>query len=382
MFDKAIAVASRPAEGKEKFHALDALRGVAAVSIVTMHFKDFFQPYFAAHAYLAVDLFFVISGVVIESAYAGPFARGMSALEFVKIRLIRFYPLYSVAILLASSNAVASYFGNNKSGFHDLQSVATSAVLSLAFIPSPNAASSGAMFPLNAAIWSLLFELVVNFGYALLWKRFQKMEMLFATILASGAIVALASLYFGSVDYGPGGSTADFIVGFARATFGFFCGVAIFRLNRNSRAASTGLPSSVDLFGFLAATGFVALILFLKSPASSIDAIVVLFAFPAIVRASMLIELRGPWRSLSSVLGDASYAVYVLHLPVLGLAAAISVRFGNIIVAKAPYSGCVVIVVLIAACWLLDKIYDAPARRWLRERAMSCLDGAFPSRRF
>ncbi|MBG0807851.1 acyltransferase [Methylosinus sp. H3A] len=379
MFDKALGVTSGVAEGKEKFHALDALRGVAAVSIVTMHFKDFFQPYFAAHGYLAVDLFFVISGAVIESAYAGPFVRGLSAFKFVKIRLIRFYPLYIVAILLAASGAVASYFGNNKSGFHDLQSVATSAVLSLAFIPSPNAATSGSLFPLNAAIWSLLFELVVNFGYALLWERLQRMEILFAVILASGAILALASLYFGSVDYGPHGSTADFIVGFARATFGFFCGVAIFRLNRDTHAASTDLPSSANQFGFLAVTGFVALILFLESPVSligAIDAIMVLFAFPAIVWASMRVDLRGPWRKLSLVLGEASYAVYVLHLPVLGLAAAISVRFGNIIVAKAPYSGCVVIVVLIAACWLLDKIYDAPVRRWLRDSGANSASGA------
>ncbi|WP_210252738.1 hypothetical protein, partial [Methylosinus sporium] len=42
---------------------------------------------------------------------------------------------------------------------------------------------------------------------------------------------------------------------------------------------------------------------------------------------------------------------------------------------RAPYSGCVVIVVLIAACWLLDKIYDA-VRRWLRDSGANSASGA------
>jgi peptidoglycan/LPS O-acetylase OafA/YrhL len=372
MLDRASRVdASSLVDDKRIFHTLDALRGIAAVAVVTLHYKDFFRPFAATHAYLAVDFFFVMSGVVIENAYAASFARGMSAVEFTKVRLIRLYPLYLVAIAIASISAIGSYFGNNKSGFVDLHSLATSAVLSLFFVPSPSAATGGYIFPLNPAVWSLLFELAVNILYALLWSRFRKARTLLATIAATGAIVALAALYFGGIDFGPGGTMADVVIGFSRATFGFLCGVALFRLSEDYLAAPESPPAALDLFGLLSVIGALAPLLFRKAPGAwngALDATAILLVFPAIVWCAMRINLRGPLRWLASILGESSYAVYVLHLPALSVAAAISARCGNPLVAGAPYSGFVVILVLIAACWLLEILYDAPARRWLRER--------------
>jgi peptidoglycan/LPS O-acetylase OafA/YrhL len=133
-----------------------------------------------------------------------------------------------------------------------------------------------------------------------------------------------------------------------------------------------------DLLAFLAANGSVALVLFLAAPGAStglMDAIVVLFLFPAIVWASTGVELRGLASRISSALGAASYAIYVLHLPALGLVAAVSSRRGDLIVAHAPYSGLLVLALLAAACWLLDRFYDLPVRKWLRDRL------ARPSRR-
>lgn len=355
---------------KRIFHTLDALRGIAAIAVVTLHYKDFFRPFAATHAYLAVDLFFIMSGVVIENAYAPSFARGMSVLEFAKIRLIRLYPLYIVALAIATLGAVGSFFGNNKFGFADLQSLATSALASLVFAPSPGAASGGYIFPLDPAFWSLLFELAVNILYALLWSRLRSTRTLILVMAASGAIVAMAGPYFGGIDFGPGRTDADVIIGFARATFGFLCGVALFRASADLRAAPERAPTAVDLVGLLAVIGCVTPLLFQKAGAWNgiVDAAAALLVFPAIVWCAMRIELHGPLRGLSSILGESSYAVYVLHLPVLAVVAAVSARLGDPLVAGAPFSGVAVILALIAACRGLDKIYDAPARRWLRRR--------------
>jgi peptidoglycan/LPS O-acetylase OafA/YrhL len=355
---------------KRIFHTLDALRGIAAIAVVTLHYKDFFRPFAATHAYLAVDLFFIMSGVVIENAYAPSFARGMSVLEFTKIRLIRLYPLYIVALAIATLGAVGSFFGNNKFGFADLQSLATSALASLVFAPSPGAASGGYLFPLDPAFWSLLFELAVNILYALLWSRLRSTRTLILVMAASGAIVAMAGPYFGGIDFGPGRTDADVIIGFARATFGFLCGVALFRASADLRAAPERAPTAVDLVGLLAVIGCVTPLLFQKAGAWNgiVDAAAALLVFPAIVWCAMRIELHGPLRGLSSILGESSYAVYVLHLPVLAVVAAVSARLGDPLVAGAPFSGVAVILALIAACRGLDKIYDAPARRWLRRR--------------
>jgi peptidoglycan/LPS O-acetylase OafA/YrhL len=32
---------------------------------------------------------------------------------------------------------------------------------------------------------------------------------------------------------------------------------------------------------------------------------------------------------------------------------------------QAPYSGMVILAVLLAACWLIDRYFDMPIRRWL-----------------
>ena len=57
---------------KQHYEILDGLRGIAAVAVVIFHFMEIAVPdyehSFIAHAYLAVDFFFCLSGFVI--AYA------------------------------------------------------------------------------------------------------------------------------------------------------------------------------------------------------------------------------------------------------------------------------------------------------------------------
>jgi peptidoglycan/LPS O-acetylase OafA/YrhL len=55
------------------FHWLDALRGLAAIGVVMFHGKDLFAPIRIPAGYLAVDLFFMMSGSVISRAYDGGF---------------------------------------------------------------------------------------------------------------------------------------------------------------------------------------------------------------------------------------------------------------------------------------------------------------------
>jgi len=58
---------------RQHFEILDGLRGVAAIAVVIFHFMEITIPdpknNFIAHAYLAVDFFFCLSGFVIAYAY-------------------------------------------------------------------------------------------------------------------------------------------------------------------------------------------------------------------------------------------------------------------------------------------------------------------------
>jgi peptidoglycan/LPS O-acetylase OafA/YrhL len=87
---------------------LDGLRGVAAVCIVVLHCYRYFGDMMWSSAALAVDLFFVLSGFVLSSAYDGRFAGGMSWRGFIKARCVRLYPLYLLGFLLGTSAEILS----------------------------------------------------------------------------------------------------------------------------------------------------------------------------------------------------------------------------------------------------------------------------------
>lgn len=67
------------------FMVLDGLRGVAALAVVCLHTSEEigFGP-LPAHGYLAVDFFFMLSGVVMASAYGEKLCDGR--MGFLAIR--------------------------------------------------------------------------------------------------------------------------------------------------------------------------------------------------------------------------------------------------------------------------------------------------------
>jgi peptidoglycan/LPS O-acetylase OafA/YrhL len=84
-------------------HALTSIRGIAAWWVVMYHFREAMPAFtpevvraVTAHGYLAVDLFFQLSGFVIALNYAGRFRHLDLAniKEFLWRRLARIYPLH------------------------------------------------------------------------------------------------------------------------------------------------------------------------------------------------------------------------------------------------------------------------------------------------
>lgn len=89
--------------------SLTGLRGFAALYVVAFHFfigQQFTNPLttLLAHGYLAVDIFFVLSGFVMTLTYAHIFQDGYSLrsnLQFLAKRIARVYPLYLVGSICA-----------------------------------------------------------------------------------------------------------------------------------------------------------------------------------------------------------------------------------------------------------------------------------------
>ncbi|MGZ9811071.1 acyltransferase family protein [Pseudoroseicyclus sp. H15] len=91
---------------KSEITSWTAIRGLAALQVVILHFSFHFTP--AIHSnlimngHLAVDTFFILSGAVLYYVYAAAFAEGrFSYRDFMIRRLARIYPVHIVTMIAA-----------------------------------------------------------------------------------------------------------------------------------------------------------------------------------------------------------------------------------------------------------------------------------------
>ena len=341
------------------FHTLDALRGVAAVGVVVFHLQQAFTPIAAPGGYLAVDLFFMMSGVVLSHAYEGRFKAGMGALDFMRARLIRLYPLYLLGTVFGILVALASLLGRNSQTW-DASSLLQAALLALLFLPSFSIGPVNQMFPLNIPCWSLFLEVLVNLLFVISWPVLTSRRLIAVTLLTGGA-VGLAIVQHGSIDQGSNASS--FAVGLARTVFGFSVGVLIARHIRHTHRGQSNLKVLA-----IVAVVVIAIVGWPKGELRAIwDAVCVLVVFPLIVYWATIIDPGERLRKVATFLGVTSYAVYVLHTPVSSVLNSAARYFAGItgVSVGGPYLGVAVLAILLTGCWLIDRYIDMPIRHQL-----------------
>jgi peptidoglycan/LPS O-acetylase OafA/YrhL len=301
-----------------RFHSLDGLRGIAALAVMVHHCNASFLP----GGYLAVDFFFCLSGFVIARSYGEKLAGGMGARLFMELRLARLYPMILIGGLLGV------FLHGGKLGM-------------ILLLPDP---AGNHLYPTNPPFWSLLDELLVNLGFALVVFRLDAARLL-ALVLGS-AIVLVGLMVSSSWEYGLGPEWTSFHIGLARACFSFAAGLGLHKL-----WLLRGSPRSSSNWALLLPVALVALMLVdvVDSPAFTLAAMLVIM--PAIVWAGIVIEMPG--QALWKRLGDLSYPLYCIHMPIIYFAADD---------AKGRLVAAAVTVVLALA---FDHFYDRPMRAWL-----------------
>jgi peptidoglycan/LPS O-acetylase OafA/YrhL len=291
-------------DGGSRYLTLDAMRGLAALAVVSFHAPEYFGMLTMHSAYLSVDLFFILSGFVLSHAYGAKLAEGMSFRAFMSARIARLYPLYLLSILVS----IPAFLIWLRTG--QVMPLAGAAILisALAFLPSPiDRAGFGILYPLNGPAWSLGFELAANALFALTTRYLTTRRLAVLVAVFAGLLIA-ASLSHGSLDGGVTWASA-YVAG-ARVLFGFFAGVLLYRLRLPA-------PQLSPLFLLLALLAVLAIV-----PPAPVrwlyDSIAALLAFPVLIACGARSEpggTRTTW--LFETGGAISYAVYVLHIPAL-----------------------------------------------------------------
>lgn len=338
---------------------IDALRGLAALSVFAYHGqKAAGETFWPASGYLAVDLFFLLSGMVIAHSYDGRIRTGeMSAGRFMIVRIIRFYPLYALGAMLGVLVAVYTMASGRVTAFTSAADVGIAFGLTLLFVPHKIGVSSS-LFLLNQPYWSLMFELVANVAFVLLW-RWLSFGALCAMVATSG--VALIALSTPDLALAAGNTWASIPIGLARVGFSFFLGVLIVR--HMSRKASESDAAAIAVMILLA-------VVLAYDPIGwrrSYDLLCAFAVFPALGMVAMRYQAGQRSRGTAKVLGDASYGVYVLHAPAMAIAFGL-LAFVVPVDRWAPWSLLAVALALVIAVLWLDRYVDRPIRQWLLAR--------------
>ncbi len=327
------------------------MRAIAALGVVFYHLPGPLHV-LAPRGYLAVDLFFLMSGFVIAAAYEARLLAGMGTGAFLLVRLKRLWPLYGLGVVLGVLVFSLIRFARPDAPFvFPHMPLAAAIAASLAFLPQL-AAYGGPAFPFNSASWSLSVELFGNLAYASLARTLR--TPLLAAFAAVG-LCGLAVVAFKTGNLDVGVSSAGLAGGYVRFLFSFALGVLLYRLHAAGRLPALRAPAWLTLGATgLAFTGF-------AGGGPIWDLVVVAGLFPAVVIASR--EPIGA-RRLAGAFAWAcavSYPLYILHPPLI---AAITV----LVPATAlPAASSLLLAGLVAAAALANRYFDHPIQSLLRQ---------------
>jgi len=350
------------AQERRAYQTLDGLRGVGAFVVVMRHVPYLFGPVKVPESFLAVDLFYLVSGFVVAHAYGERLKAGGFFKDFVKTRLIRLYPLYlfglAVGIIPATYDVIT-----DPHGWWNLHKLVEAILLGLVMMPMvPGLQATGTA--LDGPIWTLVPELIANFTYAAI-VRYLKPLVLAAILIVCGAGVVYGEFRFGTLDIGY--NPTDQWAALARVGYSFFAGVVVFKVVGDRRIDS-------EILSWLCMAVLTFILVFNPSEALTpwfeIGAVGV--AFPLIIAAAVQIEPGPVTGKAFAVIGLVSYGVYLLHQP-MGNIARIIFQHLHVQVpgdARGLLFGAVFMLVVFGLAWWLDGAYDAPFRKWLRAKFM------------
>jgi peptidoglycan/LPS O-acetylase OafA/YrhL len=369
-------VAPQPSVDREReILPLTGLRALAAWAVVAFHFARGIFPEAAvtrvvATGHVAVDLFFVLSGFVLAHRYLPEEVAPSGRRAFWVRRFARVYPVYlaSLAVGFAAEWPRSIRDLGHTSGL-------TRLAMQVALL---NAWSHRAMFRLNWAAWSLSVEALMYLVFPWVLRGVARLSprALLALLLACWAALFVAPAIYSALDpdhLGRPLARGDEVLWSWYLKFfplqrlpEFVAGIAAALLARRW-SVSAGLATATFL---VSAAVFVGVGLSGAIPYAFLHSGVLLPLFLGLVVVLGVARGGAVVRALSSrtlvSLGHASYATYILHVPVFLLVARFQPAIWDNGVGVAAYMAGLAVVSLAAHRWFEEPLRRAIVRRWAR----------------
>jgi peptidoglycan/LPS O-acetylase OafA/YrhL len=213
----------------------------------------------------------------------------------------------------------------------------------------------GGIAPMNIPAWSLFYEVAANILYAPLSRATDK--SIVAVIAIAWGALAYLTIRHNSVNFGF--YRHEIPAGFARVIFSFFVGVILKHVSvRHGR----NIP---PIAGWI--LGSAVFLTFLPNEFFSGSAIYELLCITAIYPLVVVLGAASADGRIATitmmVLGEISYPIYILHMPLLHwLSAWLGAFQAN------PATKCAISVVTAAiAAYIVVRFIDEPVRKWLTQ---------------
>jgi peptidoglycan/LPS O-acetylase OafA/YrhL len=351
---------AKPAN-EHRYLTLDALRGLAALTIVQFHTFNFFGKVYFPHAHLGVDFFFLLSGFVITVAYQKKLDTTWSTGAFLKVRFIRLYPMYFLGLLLGALIAlIVDVHTNHRMSMSLLATFFAMGILvfpNFWFLPLP----TGRIYPLDFPAWTLFGETLANILHTLFLRR-RSMRFMVILAIISGLAEIASIIHFRTIDVGV--QRHDVFLILPRVTFPYVLGSILYRRFPN------GLPGPrIDPFFCGAALVGILMVPTFVGHDAWYDFFIAFFIWPILLLVSAKAIVTPALGHVFKLLGAISYTLYVLHIPLERCYEFLWPRLFHGEPAQfTPWAGILFITLAVIASVLADKFYDIPVRDYLRKR--------------
>lgn len=353
-------------------HTLTSLRYLAAVWVVFFHFKEFFpQSGLDGLAplrlgYLGVDFFFVLSGFVLAHVYLEKVAtRRFDFWSFAVRRLARIYPMHVLSLLLTIVLGVVAARAGwqftiwDPTRFLDIsRGEALRALFANLTLIHAWGATKGLLF--NLPSWSISAEwfAYLLFPAVVLVVGHRRVSPGLAVVASVLFLIVLATAYHLLI--GRSLFLSSWNLGVLRILPEFTLGVALRRWG-----GVFSLGPRLALPAFLAACALLVVLLLVRASPLAIT-----LTLAALVLLAADAERHGGLRALGRpfpvLLGEVSYSLYLLHLPVGIYLFDVLLRNthgAGLLLATAWISAAIAGITV--ASWLSHRFFEIPARELL-----------------